>query len=114
MPKILLIITVLTLSQVAAEVFNGVKSKLIDDASSSDATGLAQELEVLRAKLHDRFKYAKLFKDAAELQREQDEKAQKQQQKQQSQSQAAEENNGQAAAVGEVATTLDEMTIGGQ
>lgn len=103
--------------QVAAEVFNGVKSKLIDDSPEGDAAPLLKELEVLRGKLHGRFKYAKLFKDEAELQREQDEKRKQQQQKQdQQQLQGAEENNGPSTgtSAGEVATMLDEMTIGGK
>lgn len=91
--------------------FIGVKSKIVDESSGEAA--LLKEQEALRVKLRDRFKYAKLFKDAAELQREQEEKR-KQQQQQQLQSQGAEENGGTSNTVaGEVATMLDEMTIGG-
>lgn len=80
--------------------FNGVKSKLIGDEA-----GLEKELEALRGKLHDRFRYAALFKDAAELQREQEEKRKQQQQRQLQQ----QENN--AATTGEVVTKLSDLTI---
>lgn len=68
--------------------------------------------QIFRGKLHGRFKYAKLFKDAAELAREKEEKEKAKAKEEQQQSQAEENSNGQGQGQ-EVANMLDEMTIGG-
>lgn len=90
--------------QVAAEVFNAMRVKLIGDDEA-----LLKDFEAFRSKLHGRFKYAKLFKDEAELKREQEEKLERKQQKQLQQSQ--ESSNGGGAAW-EVAAMVDDLTIG--
>lgn len=90
--------------------FNGVKSKLINGSSGDPA--LAKEQEALRVKLHDRFKYATLFKDAAQLERDQEDKR-KRKQADQLLSQQNSEENGATSNSGEVATMLDEMTLCG-
>lgn len=103
---------VFVFSQVASEVFSAAKSKFIDGSTADGA--LLAEFEVLRGRLRDRFKYAKLFKDEAELQREQEEKRKQKQQFEQQQQQNQSQGGGgadEATADDDVASKLDKITI---
>lgn len=101
------------------------KSKFVGDEGEEENDGggsrdeaVLKEFNGFKRKLNERFKYAKIFKDEAVLQREQDEKRKEQEERLLEQSQrAVEENNGGGGGVGgtttEMATMLDDLTIGG-
>lgn len=104
--------------QVATEVFSRLKSKFLDDGDAGNSDeALEKEINGFKAKLNGHFKYAKIFKDEAELQREQDEKRKQQEEKLQEENQGLmEENNEEGGGGGgpdSMTTLMYDLTIGG-
>lgn len=93
--------------------FNQLKGTFVDAEESEGGPcdeALLKEFDGFKRKLNGQFKYAKIFKDEAVLQREQDEKRKQQEEKLQEQSQGEENNGGMRSGLADL--TLSESGAG--